>query len=213
MMRPLTQGAPKEEQEKETVQIPCTQSEGIQKAIKETRARSKGAPIKDAVATGVLIDLVPDSQPIATNRTRTAVERKPTWKASEATQEKDDGACPAALAGMKKTLNQQAELIRTIYEEIKALRELRELPLIIKDLQKEVADLKATQARFHEESKKAVSEQTDILCNENARVQDTIKRAQPSYAAVTSIPPVSLSNALPISPPISRASSPYTPTH
>ena len=53
-------GGSKEEQEKEAVQIPCTQPKGNQKAIKETRAKSKGAPVKDAVATGVLIDLVPD---------------------------------------------------------------------------------------------------------------------------------------------------------
>ena len=185
-------GGSKEEQEKEAVQIPYTQPEGIQKAIRETRAKSKGAPVKDAVATGVLIDLVSDSQPTATNRTRTAVERKPTWKASEATQEKDDDACLAALAEMKKTINQQAELIRTMYEEIKALRELQELLPMIKDLQKEVVDLKATQARHHEESRKAVSKQTDILCTEKAKAQDTIKKAQPSYAAVTSIPPVSL---------------------
>ena len=55
-------------------------------------------------------------------------------------------------------IKQQAELIRTMYEKIKALRELRELPLMIKDLQKEVTDLKATQARLYKESRKVVLE-------------------------------------------------------
>ena len=53
-----------------------------------------------------------------------------------------------------------------------------------------------------------MSEQTDILCTENARVQDKIVRTQPSYAAVTSIPPISHLSALPVSPPISRILSP-----
>ena len=113
-----------EEQEKEAVLIPCTQPEEIQKATKETRAKSKGAPAKDAVDNEVLVDLVPDSQRITTNRTRTALERKPTKKASEASQEKDEGAGLAALAGMHRTIKQQTELIRTMYEEIKGLREL-----------------------------------------------------------------------------------------
>ena len=55
-------------------------------------------------------------------------------KASEASQEKEEGAGLTTLAGMHKTIKQQAELIRTMYEEIKAFRELRELPLMIKDL-------------------------------------------------------------------------------
>ena len=53
-----------------------------------------------------------------------------------------------------------------------------------------------------------MSEQTDILCTENARVQDKIVRTQPSYAAVMSIPPISHLSALPVSPPISRILSP-----
>ena len=40
----------------------------------------------------------------------------------------------------------QDDLIRTMYEEVKALGEFRELPPITKDLQKEVTDLKATRA-------------------------------------------------------------------
>ena len=64
----------------------------------------------------------------------TTLERKPTKKASEASQEKEEGAGLAVLTGIHKTIKQQAELIRTIYEEIKVLRELREFPLIIKDL-------------------------------------------------------------------------------
>ena len=104
---------------------------------------------------------------------------------------------------MHRTIKQQTELIWTMYKEIKGLRELWELPSIIKELQKEVADLKVTQAQFHEESRKAVSEQTDILCTENARVQDKIVRTQPSYAAVMSISPISHLSALPVSSPIS----------
>ena len=113
-----------EEQEKEAVLIPCTQPEEIQKATKETRAKSKEAPAKDAVDNEVLMNLVPDSQQITTNCTRTALERKSTKKASEASQEKDEGAGLAALAGMHRTIKQQTELIQTMYEEIKGLREL-----------------------------------------------------------------------------------------
>ena len=51
-----------EEQEKEAVLILCTQPEEIQKAIKETRAKSKGAPAKDTVDNEVLVNLVPNSQ-------------------------------------------------------------------------------------------------------------------------------------------------------
>ena len=91
-----------EEQEKEAVLIPCTQPEEIQKATKETRAKSKGAPAKDAVDNKVLVNLVPDSQRITTNRTRTALEHKPTKKASEASQQKDEGA---GLAALVKTMH------------------------------------------------------------------------------------------------------------
>ena len=45
-------------------------------------------------------------------------------KVSEASQEKDEGAGLVALAGMHRTIKQQTELIRTMYEEIKGLREL-----------------------------------------------------------------------------------------
>ena len=113
-----------EEQEKEAVLILCTQPEEIQKATKETRAKSKGAPAKDAVDNEVLVNLVPDSQRIITNRTHTALEHKPTKKASEASQEKDEGAGLAALAGMHRTIKQQTELIQIMYKEIKGLREL-----------------------------------------------------------------------------------------
>ena len=113
-----------EEQEKEAVLISCTQPEEIQKATKETRAKSKEAPAKDAVNNEILVNLVPDSQQIITNCMRTALEHKSTKKASEASQEKDEGAGLAALAGMHRTIKQQTELIQTMYKEIKGLREL-----------------------------------------------------------------------------------------
>ena len=50
-----------EEQEKEAVLILCTQPEEIQETTKETRAKSKGAPIKDVIDNEVLVDLVPSS--------------------------------------------------------------------------------------------------------------------------------------------------------
>ena len=49
-----------------------------------------------------------------------------------------------------------------------------------------------------------MSEQTDILCTENVRVQDKIVRTQPSYAAVMSISPISHLSVLSVSSPISR---------
>ena len=55
---------------------------------------------------------------------RTALEHKPMKKASEASQEKDEGAGLAALAGMHRTIKQQTELIQNMYKEIKGLREL-----------------------------------------------------------------------------------------
>ena len=100
-----------EKQEKKVVLIPYTQPEEIQKATRETRTNSKEAPTKDAVDNTVLVDLVPDSQRITTNRTRTALERKPIKKVSEAYQEKEEDAGLAALTGMHKTIKQQAELI------------------------------------------------------------------------------------------------------
>ena len=62
------------------------------------------------------MDLVPDSQPITTNRTCTALERKLIKKASEASQEKEKGADLVALVGIHKTIKQQAELIQIIYK-------------------------------------------------------------------------------------------------
>ena len=49
-----------------------------------------------------------------------------------------------------------------------------------------------------------MSEQTDILCTENVRVQDKIVRTQPSYAAVMSISLISHLSALSVSSPISQ---------
>ena len=49
-----------EKQEKEAVLIPCTQPKETQKTTKETRAKSKGAPVKNVVNNKVLVDLVPD---------------------------------------------------------------------------------------------------------------------------------------------------------
>ena len=100
-----------EEQEKEAVLILCTQPEEIQKATKETRAKSKEAPAKDTVNNKVLVNLVPDSQQIITNHMYTALEHKPMKKVSEASQEKNEGAGLAALAGMHRTIKQQTELI------------------------------------------------------------------------------------------------------
>ena len=49
-----------------------------------------------------------------------------------------------------------------------------------------------------------MSEQTDILCTENARVQDKIVRTQPSYAAVMSISLISHLSAWLVFSPISQ---------
>ena len=51
-------GNSKEKQEKKVIQISYTQPKGIQKAIKETRAKNKEISIKDAIATEILINLI-----------------------------------------------------------------------------------------------------------------------------------------------------------
>ena len=178
----------KEEERRKAVIIPCTQQEEIQKTVEKRRGRSKGVPKKDIEDNREVMESVPDSQPTAMKRTRTVTERRPTKKASKAIQEKEEGSCYSALLWLQNAMTQQTETIQAMKEEIKALGEL---PQTIKSLQKELADLKAAQIKFHDESRKAVSEQTDILHTGNIKIQDIIERAQPSYAAVTSIPPIS----------------------
>ena len=88
----------KEEQRRKAVTIPYTQQKEIQKTTKELRGRSKGAPMEDTADNEEVVELlVPDSQPIAPRRTRTATERRPTKKASKTIQGKKKSSLYAAL--------------------------------------------------------------------------------------------------------------------
>ena len=88
----------KEEQRRKAVTIPGTQQEETQKTAREMRGGSKGALMEDNADNGEVVEiLVPDSQPIAPRRTRTATERRPTKKASKITQEKEKSSLYAAF--------------------------------------------------------------------------------------------------------------------
>ena len=59
----------------------------------------------DNADNGEVVELlVPDSQPIAPRRTRTATERRLTKKASETTQEKEESSLYIMLIWMKKAM-------------------------------------------------------------------------------------------------------------
>ena len=184
---------------------PSTQQEGGYTTVEKRRGRSKGAAKKDTEDSEEAVEVIPDSQSTAVKRTRTTAERKPTQKVIEATQDNDIQALYDMIVWLKEAMKWQSKVIESQKKEITALCEL---PQAIEKLQKEIADLKTTQVKLYDEARRAFSEQTDILHIENTKIQNAVERTQPSYAAITSIPPTNSLDILPMSPPISRPPSP-----
>ena len=168
--------------------IPLTQQEGDYTTVGKKRGRSKGATKKDTEGSGEVVEVIPDSQPIAVKRTRTVAERKPTQKVIESTQDNEMQSLHDMITWLKDSVKWQNKVIESQKKEITALCEL---PQAIEKLQKDIADLKTTQIKLYDEARRAFSEQTDILHTGNTKIQDAVERAQPSYAAITSTPPTS----------------------